>query len=131
MASLNMVQLIGNLGDKPTLRKTPTNQDVANFSMATKESYMKDGQKVEHTEWHRIVAWGKTAELVGRYLQKGSCIYLEGKLQTRKFTNKQGQEQYTTEIVASSVQFLDRKPTDAVSSTDTFHEGFDASQIPF
>ena len=133
MASLNMVQLIGNLGDKPNVRKTPSNQDVANFSVATRDSYTKDGKKVENTEWHRVIAWGKTAELVGRFLQKGSMVFIEGKLQTRKYKNKQGIEQSVTEIVASSVQFLDRKPKEesVEAPMETVHDGIDYSHIPF
>lgn len=111
--------VIGNLGKDPECRQTQSGQSVAGFSVATKESYTKDNQKVEKTEWHKIVAWGKTAELVGKYLRKGSGVYVEGKLQTRKYTDKDGVERYTTEIVAQSVQFMDKKPTEEKTNSET------------
>jgi single-strand DNA-binding protein len=111
MASLNKVIIIGHLGRDPEMRYTPSGQPVANFSVATDESYKsKDGQKVEVTEWHNITAWGKTAEFVGNYLSKGRMVYVEGKLKTEKYTDKQGVEKYTTKIVADRVQGLDKKP---------------------
>jgi single-strand DNA-binding protein len=104
MASLNKVMLIGNLGKDPEVRYTQGGQPVANFTLATNESWTdKQGQKQERTEWHRIVVWGKAAELCGEYLSKGRQVYVEGKLQTREWTNKEGQKQYSTEIVASPV----------------------------
>jgi single-strand DNA-binding protein len=109
--SLNKVQLIGRIGRDPEMRYTPSGQPVASFSLATDESYTnKDGQKVEKTEWHRIVVWGKQAEFVGNYLGKGRLIYIEGKLETRKWTDKDGAEKYTTEIKAEKVTALDPKP---------------------
>lgn len=108
--SLNKVLLIGHLGRDPEMRHTPSGQPVANFSVATDESYKsKDGQKVEKTEWHRIVAWGKQAEFCGNYLAKGRLAYIEGKLETRKWTDKDGAEKFTTEIKADSVKGLDSK----------------------
>ena len=98
---INRVILIGNLGDDPTVRYMPNGNAVANLTLATSESY-KDkntGQAVEKTEWHRVVLFGKLAEITGEYVRKGSQIYVEGKLQTRKWTDQQGQEKYTTEIV--------------------------------
>lgn len=104
---VNKVILIGNLGADPEVRFTPAAQAVANFRIATSESWTdKQGQKQERTEWHRIVAWGKLAELCGEYLTKGRQVYVEGKLQTREWTNKENQKQYTTEIVAQNVTFL-------------------------
>ncbi len=106
-SGLNKVLLIGNLGKDPEVRYTPGGQAVANFTIATNESWTdKQGQKQERTEWHRIVAWGKTAELCGEYLSKGRQVYVEGKLQTREWQNKEGQKQYTTEVVANQVLFL-------------------------
>lgn len=107
MAGINKVIIVGNLGKDPEVRHTPSGQAVANFSIATSESWNdKDGQKQERTEWHRIVVWGKLAELCGKYLSKGRQCYLEGKLQTRAWDDKDGNKRYTTEVVANTVQFL-------------------------
>jgi single-strand DNA-binding protein len=108
MAGVNKVILIGNLGRDPELRYTPGGQPVANFSIATSESWnKKDGSgREERTEWHRIVAWGRTAELCAQYLSKGRTVYVEGRLQTREWENKEGQKQRTTEVVANTVQFI-------------------------
>ena len=109
--SVNKVILIGNLGKKPELRYTPGGQAVANFTLATNERFGgRDGQPAqERTEWHRIVTWGRTAENCGQYLDKGRSVYVEGRLQTREWTDKEGQKRYTTEIVAQTVQFLGGK----------------------
>lgn len=108
MAGINKVILIGNLGKDPELRHTPQGQAVANFSLATSESWNdKNGQKQERTEWHKVVVWGKPAELVAKYLSKGRKAYVEGRLQTRAWDDKDGQKRYTTEVVANTVQFLD------------------------
>lgn len=110
MASLNLVQLIGRLGRDVDLKYSQSGNAVANISIATDESYTdRDGNKVERTEWHRVVAYGKTAENCANYLGKGSLVYVEGSLQTRKWTDQSGQDRYTTEIKAQRVQFLDRK----------------------
>ena len=107
MASVNKVILIGNLGRDPELRYTKNGQAVANFSLATNERWKdKDGQSQERTEWHRIVTWGKTAELCAQYLAKGRTTYLEGRLQTREYEDKDGIKRYTTEVVAQNVTFL-------------------------
>lgn len=100
--SLNKVILIGNIGKDPELRYSPSEVAIATFSMATSESWKdKDtGDKKEKTEWHRIVAFGKTAEIIGEYNKKGDFIYIEGKLQTRDWEDKDGVKRYTTEIVA-------------------------------
>lgn len=111
MSSVNKVLIIGHLGRDPEMKYMPSGQAVANFSVATDESYKdKDGQKVEKTEWHRITVWGKQAEFCGNFLAKGRLVYVEGKLETRKWTDKDGVEKYTTEIKAERVQGLDRKP---------------------
>ena len=107
---LNKVMLIGHLGSDPELRYTESNVPVANFNMATNESYKdQNGNLVERTEWHRIVAWRKLAELFGEYLKKGSKVYIEGKLQTRSWEDKDGNKRYTTEIVANEFMFLDSR----------------------
>jgi single-strand DNA-binding protein len=104
MAGVNKVILVGNLGKDPEVRYTPGGQAVANFTIATNENWTdKQGQKQERTEWHRIVVWGKAAELCGEYLSKGRQVYIEGRLQTREWTNKEGAKQYTTEVVANPV----------------------------
>ena len=109
--SLNKAILIGYLGRDPEMRYSPSGQPVANFSIATDESYKdKDGQKVQKTEWHKIVVWGKQADFVANYLGKGRLIYLEGKIETRKWQDQSGQDRYSTEIKAVTVQALDKKP---------------------
>ena len=103
-SGVNKVILVGNLGKDPEVRYTPSGQAVANFTIATNENWTdKQGQKQERTEWHRIVVWGKAAELCGEYLSKGRQVYVEGRLQTREWTNKEGAKQYTTEVVANPV----------------------------
>ncbi len=108
MASgMNKVFLLGRLGTDPEIRYTTNGGAVANFNVATNESWTdKSGQKQERTEWHRVVVWGKLGELCGQYLSKGRQAFLEGKLQTREWTDKDGNKRYTTEIVAQNVQFL-------------------------
>src|SRR5438094_8791368 len=106
-SGVNKVILVGNLGKDPEVRYTPGGQAVANFTIATNEAWTdKSGQKQERTEWHRIVVWAKQAELCGEYLSKGRQVYVEGRLQTREGTNKEGAKQYTTEVVANQVVFL-------------------------
>jgi single-strand DNA-binding protein len=108
MSSLNKVMLIGNLGQDPDLRETPTGVKVVSFSVATTE-YGKDasGARTEKTDWHNIVAWDKTAENCGKYLKKGSKVFVEGRLSTSSWEDKTtGQKRYKTEIVATNVQFL-------------------------
>ena len=97
---VNKVILVGNLGKDPEVRYTPNGKAVANLTLATSESWKdQSGQMQEKTEWHRVSMFGKLAEIAGEYLTKGSQVYIEGKLQTRKWQNKEGQDQYTTEIV--------------------------------
>ncbi len=105
--SVNKVILVGRLGQNPEVKYTPSGQAVANFSIATNESWTdKNGQKQERTEWHRIVVWGKLAELCSQYLAKGRQAYVEGRLQTRQWQDKDGQTKYTTEVQATTIQFL-------------------------
>jgi single-strand DNA-binding protein len=109
MAGVNKVILVGNLGSDPQVRYTPGGQAVANFNIATSERFNnKAGEKEERTEWHRIVAWGKLAEICQQYLKKGKQVYIEGRLQTRQWEDQQGQKRQTTEIVAQTMQMLGR-----------------------
>ena len=110
MASLNKVILIGNLGRDPEVKYLPSGQAVANFSIATNETWQgKDGKPAEKTEWHRIVVFGKSAENCGEYLSKGKSVCVEGRLQTREWEDKNKQKRTTTEIVAHRVIFLGSK----------------------
>ena len=107
MASINKVILIGNLGKDPELKYTPSGQAVANFSLATNEKWKdKDGNMQERTEWHNIVIWARMAENAKEYLSKGSPVYIEGRIQTRSWDDKDGNKKYMTEIVAQTMQFL-------------------------
>lgn len=107
MAGVNKVILIGNLGKDPEVRHLDNGRAVANFSLATSEVYNnKNGERVTNTEWHNIVMWTPLAELAEKYLKKGSQIYLEGKLQTRSYDDKDGNRKYITEVVASTMNFL-------------------------
>ena len=106
----NLVILIGNLGADPEVRYTPDSTPVASFSVATTEKWKgKDGQMKEDTEWHRIVAWRRLAEICGEYLKKGSKVYLEGKIKTKKYTDQNGVEKHSTEIIAHEMKMLDGK----------------------
>lgn len=110
MSSLNKAMVIGRLGKDPELKYTQSGTAVCTMSLATDESYKdKQGNRVDQTEWHRIVVWDKQAENCAQYLAKGRLVYVEGKLQTRKWQDQQGQDRYTTEIVAQRVQFLESK----------------------
>ena len=107
MASVNKVILVGNLGRDPEMRYMPSGDAIANFSVATTDNWKdKNGQKQERTEWHRISMFGKLAEIAGEYLKKGSSVYIEGRLQTRKWQDKEGNERQTTEVVADRMQML-------------------------
>lgn len=107
MASVNKVILVGNLGRDPEVRYMPNGDAVANYSIATTETWKdKNGMRQEKTEWHNIVMYRRLAEIAGEYLKKGSSVYIEGRLQTRKWQDKQGNDRYTTEIVADQMQML-------------------------
>lgn len=107
MASVNKVIVIGNLGKDPETRYLPSGDAVTNISVATTDTWKdKQGQKQEHTEWHRIAFFGKLAEIAGEYLKKGSTCYVEGRLRTRKWQDKDGSDRYSTEIVADRMQML-------------------------
>ncbi|MBI4997564.1 MAG: single-stranded DNA-binding protein [Rhodocyclales bacterium] len=111
MASVNKVILVGNLGADPETRYMPNGDAVCNIRLATTESWKdkQSGEKKEITEWHRVVFYRKLAEIAGQYLKKGSQVYLEGRIRTRKWTDKEGQERYTTEIEANEMQMLGRR----------------------
>ncbi len=136
---VNKVILIGNLGADPELRYTPNGVAVATFNLATNERWPdKDGNFQEHTEWHRVVAWRKQAEIVGEYLKKGSQVYVEGKLRTRSWEDQNGVKRYQTEIIVQNLQMLGRRgeaepPAAEPPANDVGFEApqEDASDLPF
>lgn len=129
--SVNKVLLIGRLGNNPEIRYTNTGTAVANFNLATSENWNdKNGQKQERTEWHRVVVWGKLAELCEKYLGKGRQCYVEGRLQTRSWDDKEGNKRYTTEIVANTIQFLGGPSAQAGANTQAQDQGHDMSEAP-
>lgn len=110
MAGVNKVILVGNLGKNPEVRHLEGGTTVANFSLATSESYKdKSGQRIEQTEWHNIVVWRGLADLADKYLKKGMTIYIEGKLRSRSWDDKEGQKRYTTEIIGDTFTILSKK----------------------
>ncbi|MFP5410397.1 MAG: single-stranded DNA-binding protein [Gammaproteobacteria bacterium] len=110
MASVNKVILVGNLGRDPEMRYLPSGEAVANLAIATTDKYKdKTGQMVEQTEWHRVAFFGRTAEVCGQYLKKGSQVYVEGSIRTRKYTDKEGVERYATEVRGDRMQMLGSK----------------------
>ncbi len=116
MAGVNKMILMGHLGKDPEMRYTPDGTANASLSVATSESYKdKDGNKQERTEWHRVVLWGRPAEIAGEYLRKGSLAYIEGRVRTRKWTDKDGQDRYTTEIIGDRMQLLGGRRSDGDS----------------
>jgi len=128
MANLNKVQVIGNLGQDPEMRFTANGRAVSTFNVAVNRSYTTgEGDRREETEWVRIVAWARLAELVSQYLTKGRLVYVEGRLQTRQWEDKEGQRRYTTEVIAQDIQFLDRGDADGFdgrsSGTSTENSG--------
>ena len=108
MASVNKVIVLGNLGRDPEVRYTPSGAAVCNVSVATTRNWKsrEGGERQEETEWHRVVFYGRLAEIAGEYLKKGRPVYVEGRLKTRKWTDKEGKDQYTTEIIAEQMQLL-------------------------
>ena len=134
MASVNKVIVLGNLGKDPELRHLPNGDAVCNFSLATTESWKdKEGNKQDKTEWHNVVIFRKLAEIAGEYLKKGRPVYIEGRLQTRKWQDKEGKDRYTTEIVADQMQMLgSREEAKEIAKTPA-SANFDdmESDIPF
>ena len=113
---INKVILVGNMGNDPEVRYTPAGAAVTTISLATTESWKdKEGNKQEKTEWHRVVFFGRLAEIAGEYLKKGSQVYIEGKLRTNKWQDKEGQDRYTTEILANEMQMLGGRSGDSGS----------------
>lgn len=124
MASVNRVILVARLGKDPEIRTMPSGKSVANFSVATSRQWKnQNGEKQEETEWSNIVAYDKLADIIGQYLRKGSQVYLEGRLQTRKWTDKEGKDRYTTEIICNEMKMLDGKK-------DSNGGGFDSQVAP-
>ena len=131
--SVNKVIILGRLGQDPELKYTPGGMAVCNFTLATSESWAdKAGQKQERTEWHRIVVWGKLAELCNQYLSKGRQAYVEGSLQTRSWDDKNGQKRYTTEINAKTIQFIGSQANAGAGATKEMGAGgpaYDSSMV--
>ncbi|MGE6608498.1 single-stranded DNA-binding protein [Halomonas sp. NPDC076908] len=127
---INKVILIGNLGQDPEVRFTPSGAAVANLNLATTDTWMdrQSGQRQERTEWHRVVMFNKTAEIAQQYLKKGSKVYIEGRLQTRKWQDQNGQDRYSTEIVANDMQMLDGRSGDFQGGGATQH--YDQNSSP-
>jgi len=119
MGTINRVILIGNLGQDPEAKELEGGRALTKFSLATSDSWTdkKTGERVEQTEWHRIVSWGKTAELAAKYLGKGRQVCVEGRLQTRKWQDKEGKDHTTTEVVADNVTFLDKPKNGSAGAT--------------
>lgn len=116
MASVNRVILVGNLGRDPDMRYLPSGEAVANLAIATTDKYKnKSGEMVDATEWHRVSFFGKTAEVCGQYLKKGSQVYIEGSIRTRKYTDKEGVEKYATEIRGDRMQMLGSKGSEGAA----------------
>ena len=130
MAGVNLVIILGNLGNDPEVRYMPNGEPVANLSIATSETWndKNTGEKREKTEWHRVVAYRRTAEIIGQYTRKGSKLYVEGKLQTRKWTDNNGVDRYTTEIIADSVQLLDSRRDDQDGQQGYQQQGYQQQQ---
>jgi single-strand DNA-binding protein len=140
MSGINKVILVGHLGKDPEVRHLEGGVAVASFPLATSETFNKDGRKVEQTEWHNIVMWRGLADVAAKFLQKGKLVYIEGKLRTRSFEDKEGVKKYTTEVVAENFTMLGRKtdfendtaPRQALKTSDT--DGYrnnDADDLPF
>lgn len=129
--SVNKIILVGRLGAKPEIKVPPSGNPVSNFSIATSESWNdKSGQKQERTEWHRIVVWGKLAENCAKYLDKGRQVYIEGKLQTRQWEDKDGTKRYTTEVIANTIQFLGTNQNGNGQSAQTGGQPATAADAP-
>ncbi len=121
--SLNKCMIIGNLGRDPEMRYTPSGQAVTQFTVACNRNYKdSQGERQEETEWFRVVAWGQQAEFAAEYLRKGQKVYVEGRIQTRQWEGQDGQKRYTTELVANTIQNLERRPRD--------DQGEGGSQLP-
>ncbi len=141
MSGINKVILIGHLGKDPDVRYLEGGVSVASFPLATSETFNKDGKKVEQTEWHNIVMWRSLADVAAKFLQKGKLVYIEGKLRTRSFEDKEGIKKYTTEVVAENFTMLGRKsdfegdtsPRNGVKAdnTDSYSMNEENEDLPF
>jgi single-strand DNA-binding protein len=151
MSGINKVILVGHLGKDPEVRHLDGNVTVASFPLATSETFNKDGKRIEQTEWHNIVMWRGLADIAAKYLQKGKLVYIEGKLRTRSFEDREGHKKYTTEVVAENFTLLGRKtdfengssPSPATTHhetaevahkntpSDEFAKGNDDDDLPF
>ncbi|MBY4947041.1 single-stranded DNA-binding protein [Cupriavidus respiraculi] len=143
MAAVNKVILVGNLGADPEVRSLPSGDAVTNIRLATTDRYKdkQSGEMKELTEWHRVSFFGKLAEIAGQYLRKGSQVYIEGKIRTRKWQDQSGQDKYSTEVVADSMQMLGGKqdggpqqvsrPRQNDTAPNAGYDGFEDSSIPF
>ena len=131
MPGINKVILIGNLGKDPEIRNLKKNESVAVASVATSSAWKdKNGEKQEKTEWHRVVFFGRLAEIAGEYLRKGSQVYIEGRLQTNKWEDKEGNDRYTTEIVANEMQMLGKKSDNVSTNEDYKPYGIEKKNAP-
>ena len=133
MSSVNKVILVGRLGKDPEVRYTPSGAAVANFSLATDETWKdKSGEKQQRTEWHNIVAWSKLAEICGQYLTKGKLVYVEGRLQTREWEDKDGNKRRTTEVIASDMVMLGSKAEGGgtVAQRESPRQPVQAAEVP-
>ena len=128
MPSYNKVTILGNLGRDPELRTTPAGNIVANFSVATTDKWGQGEDRQERTEWHRVVVWGKLAEVCGEYLSKGRQVLVEGRLQTHSYDDNEGIKRYVTEIIAHQVEFLGQRPNGNGESGEGSPDGED---VPF
>jgi single-strand DNA-binding protein len=128
MSGINKVILVGHLGKDPEVRHLDGNVSVASFPLATSESYNKDGKRIEQTEWHNIVMWRGLADIASKYLSKGKLVYIEGKLRTRSYEDKEGHKKYSTEIVAENFTLLGRK-TDFENETSG-NQNKDVEEMP-
>jgi single-strand DNA-binding protein len=130
MSGVNKVIIVGRLGTDPEVKTVSGGNQVARLSVATSENWTdREGKKQERTEWHRVVVWGKLADLCGKYLSKGRQVYLEGRLQTRSWEDNQGQKRYTTEIVANTVQFLGATTGTGAGASSSSHDDFGAQDF--
>ncbi|WP_028296466.1 single-stranded DNA-binding protein [Olivibacter sitiensis] len=130
MSGINKVILVGHLGKDPEVRYLEGNVSVASFPLATSETYNKDGKRMEQTEWHNIVMWRGLADVAAKYLQKGKLVYIEGKLRTRSYEDKEGIRRYATEIVAENFTMLGRKSDFEPQSNTGSQASKTASDLP-
>ena len=131
MSGVNKVILVGNLGNDPEVKATNSGSTLANFSVATSERWTKDGERHEKTEWHRVTAFGKLADIVGQYVTKGSKVYIEGKIQTRAWETDSGEKRYATEIIARDLQMLDKAGETSGQQSSAPPSPIDDDDLPF